>query len=217
MTAFGADGGPSVGHFLGSLVVFEVGLRADPGVEGAAHQVEDGVRRKRLLGEQRGQLVAVALPEGRRIEADQPGVGGRRLAGSGIRQPPFAEAGHRPHGGELHPQRLFPRSGEPVGNPPLVFGGEQLDQALGFEPRERAVEGARAELDPGCDLDVLGHGVAVLGSAGQADQDQQGGLGKAAEAAQLVAVFGIPGGALDCACCSIGFQATFVIRPHGLV
>ncbi len=53
-----------------------------------------------------------------------------------------------------------------------VVSGQRLDQAEPFKPVQRAVKRAGPELDAGEFLDVLDQDVAVLGSVGEADQDQ---------------------------------------------
>src|SRR5690606_4270492 len=84
------------------------------------------------------------------------------------------------HASELIAQLRAAGRGQLI-RPPAVVRFHRLDQALLLQPRERRIERARAELDPGDLLDVGDHRVAVLGSLGQADQDQQPGVGEAAQ------------------------------------
>src|SRR5947207_15453438 len=67
--------------------------------------------------------------------------------------------------------------GEPV-RAAAVLGVERLDEPALFEPAQRAVEGTRTEPHPGERLDVLHQGVPVLVAAGEAAEDQDGGVGE---------------------------------------
>ena len=59
-----------------------------------------------------------------------------------------------------------------------VVGRQGLDQPLVLEPGQRPVQGARAQGHAREPLDVLGHGVAVLGAVGQARHHQQRRVGE---------------------------------------
>src|SRR5581483_4106112 len=68
-------------------------------------------------------------------------------------------------------ERRFAGSGEPI-RTAAINGREGLDQSLFFQSGDGAIEGARAELDAGEGGDVLDQGVSVLGTVGQAGQDE---------------------------------------------
>jgi hypothetical protein len=80
-------------------------------------------------------------------------------------------------------QRFGASGGEPVGAAPVV-ARERLDQALALEPAQRLIERARRQAHAREHLDVLGERITVLGTVGQAGQDQGGGAGRTAHGAE---------------------------------
>src|SRR5438034_3994737 len=85
-----------------------------------------------------------------------------------------AEAGRDQslHAADLGLEMPSPACADLIG-PPAVVAVEGFDHAVGLEPGYRSIQRARAEANPGDRRDVLDHRVAVLGSAGQAGQDQE--------------------------------------------
>jgi hypothetical protein len=61
---------------------------------------------------------------------------------------------------------------------PPIRGGQRFDQSAFLQARQRAVERARPQAHVGEGRDVLHHGVAMLGAAGQAHQDEERRLGE---------------------------------------
>src|ERR1039457_3896601 len=86
-------------------------------------------------------------------------------------------------------QRGRSRGGQPVRAAP-VMALDALDHALRLEPGERFIQRAWREPDPGEGLDVLSEGIAVLGTVGQAREDQRGRPRVPAEPGELLAVLG---------------------------
>lgn len=82
-------------------------------------------------------------------------------------------------------QRGRAGGGELVGLAP-VFRGQRCDEPVALEPGEDLVEGAGGEADAGEAFDVLGQRVAVLGTFGEAGEDQRGGAGVLPEVAEAV-------------------------------
>src|SRR5712691_4935784 len=74
-------------------------------------------------------------------------------------------------------QALRTRSGDPIG-PPTLFRGQRLDPAPIFEPTQRAVQGAGAELGTSERLDVLGQRIPVLRPVGKAGEHQHDRFGE---------------------------------------
>jgi hypothetical protein len=91
--------------------------------------------------------------------------------------------------GEPRAQRPLAEPGQPV-RVAAILAVEALNEPAPFEPRDRAVERARAEADAGNLLDVVGHRVAVLRAVGEADENQEGRFRKPPEVVELVVVPG---------------------------
>src|SRR5439155_26424221 len=98
-------------------------------------------------------------------------------------QPSQTGAGQLVPAGEFGTQQGGAGLGEPVW-PAALVRGQRFDQTESLEPREGAIQGAWTEANASQHLDVVQHRIAVLGSIGQADQNQQGRFGKASEPAQ---------------------------------
>jgi len=76
-------------------------------------------------------------------------------------------------------------AGESI-RPPAIVARQRLDPLSRLEPRDRAVERARAELLTRDHVNVLRHRVAMLRTVGEADENQQRRLGEAAEIEEFV-------------------------------
>jgi len=73
--------------------------------------------------------------------------------------------------------------GQAIRAAPLLWF-EGCNQTKSLEASQGAIQCAGAEADSRQGLDVLEHGVAVFGAVGERDEDEQAGLGEAAELAQ---------------------------------
>src|ERR1019366_7513222 len=98
-----------------------------------------------------------------------------------------AHLGDAALGPQLCPQGLSASGSQPVGTAP-VLTIQRLDEPAGFEPAERLVHRARRQAHTGEGFDILGQGVAVLGSVGQTGPDQGGWTGRSAQGSRIVTV-----------------------------